>query len=431
MKAKKIFLNKYTIGIVLLFVGLFLGWLFFYHSSSNTNTVSEQTDSKHYIWTCSMHPQIRKDKPGQCPICGMNLIPLQNQGEAVDSNAVAMSESAMKLAEVQTSIVGRGRVIKEVKLFGKIQADETLLQSQTANISGRIDKLYINITGENIRKGQLIAKIYSPELVTAQKELLEAVTMKDKYPAILDAAREKLRLWKLNDKQIESIEKSGVVISSFDIYSSTSGVLVRRKVNEGDYVNKGSVLFDVADLSQVWGVFDAYESDLAWISMGQNIDFTAQAIPGKVFKGNISFIDPVIDPVTRVTRVRIEIANYNMQFKPEMFLNGIVQAKSIGPNDQLIVPQSAVLWTGTRSLVYVKLPNTDPPAFKMREITLGASLKDSYVVLDGLKEGEEIVTNGTFSVDAAAQLAGKPSMMNPKSDSTKTQSPKPMDGMKM
>jgi len=431
MKARKFFLNKYVIGIVLLFAGLFLGWVFFHNSTPDNSKSSGYAATEHTIWTCSMHPQIRMDKPGKCPICGMDLIPLQNPNESTDSAAITISESAMKLAEIQTSIVTRGSVVKEVRLYGKIQADERLLQSQTAHFPGRIEKLLINVTGENVSKGQLIAKIYSPELVTAQKELLEAVKLSDKYPAILDAAREKLHLWKLTDNQIASIEKSGVVITTFDIYAAASGVLVNRKVSAGDYVNKGDVLYELADLSNVWAVFEAYESDLSWISMGENVEFTAQAIPGKVFKGTVSFIDPLIDPVTRITKVRLNISNQQMQFKPEMFLNGVIQFKSGGTEKQLTIPQSAVLWTGTRSIVYVKLPDSDPPAFKMREVTLGASLKDSYVVMDGLTEGEEIVTNGTFSVDAAAQLAGKPSMMNQNKEDIKKKNPNSMEGMKM
>jgi Cu(I)/Ag(I) efflux system membrane fusion protein len=263
-----------------------------------------------------------------------------------------------------------------------------------------------------VKKGQLIARIYSPELITAQKELLEALTLGEKYPAILEAARGKLHNWKLSDQQIQNIETSGEVTSTFDIYANTSGIVTARKVNEGDYISKGALLFDVADLSKVWAVFDAYESDLPWVSLGQKVEFTAQAIPGKIFEGKVSFIDPVIDPATRIVRVRVELSNSGLQLKPEMFINGIVKSNIKDAGQQLTIPQSAVLWTGTRSIVYVKIPGTEHPAFKMREITLGVSMKDSYVVLDGLAEGEEIVTNGAFSVDAAAQLAGKPSMLN-------------------
>jgi Cu(I)/Ag(I) efflux system membrane fusion protein len=417
MKIKEFFKNSYITGSLLLVAGLFLGWLFFHqpgNSETNEKTaLHEHSEEENTIWTCAMHPQIRMDEPGQCPICGMDLIPLQNSNVEIDDQAIEMSESAMKLAEIQTYMVSKGNALKEVALFGKIKPDERLLQSQTAHVPGRIEQLFINVTGETVKKGQLIAKIYSPELVTAQKELLESISLAEKYPSVVEAAREKLRNWKLTDQQIQEIEISGKVTTTVDIYANTSGIVIDRKVNEGDYVSKGAVLFDVADLSQVWAVFDAYESDLQWINMIQKAEFTTQSIPGKVFSGNISFIDPVIDPATRIARVRIEIVNPGFQLKPEMFINGIVKSNKGNSGQQLTVPQSAVLWTGTRSVVYVKIPGTEVPAFKMREIILGASMKDDYIVLEGLQEGEEIVTNGAFSVDAAAQLAGKPSMMNP------------------
>lgn len=405
--------------------GLLLGWLIFHRSAPEEKAVTGEVANQHEghdhaeaeektIWTCAMHPQIRMDKPGQCPICGMDLIPLKKADAHIDDSALEMSEEAIKLAQVQTSVVGKGRASREVLLYGKIQPDERRLQSQTAHIPGRIEQLLVNVTGESVRKGQLIAKIYAPELVTAQKELLEALTMRDKYPAILEAAREKLRNWKLTESQIQEIETSGKVTSTFDIYANTSGIVTSRKVNAGDYVSKGAVLFDVADLSRVWAVFDAYESDLPWISLSQKVTFTAQAIPGKTFEGAVSFIDPVIDPSTRIARIRVELSNPAMQLKPEMFINGNVKAEAgRQQGGQLTIPQSAVLWTGTRAIVYVKLPGTEHPTFKMREITLGAAMQDAYLVQEGLEEGEEIVTNGTFNVDAAAQLAGKPSMMNP------------------
>lgn len=417
MKAKDILSNIYLKASLLVIAGLFLGWLIFHQSGTTVKTteaeVHEHSEAEHTIWTCAMHPQIRMDEPGDCPICGMDLIPLKNSNAEIDDQAIEMSESAMKLAEVQTAIVSKGSTSKDILLYGKIQVDERLQQSQTAHVPGRIEQLLVNVTGEPVRKGQLIAKIYSPELVTAQKELIEALSLKDKYPAMVEASREKLRNWKLSEKQIEEIEQLGKVTSTFEIYANTSGIVSNRKVNEGDYVSKGAVLFDVVDLSRVWGVFDAYESDLAWISMNQHVDFTAQAIPGKTFSGKISFIDPVVDPATRIVRVRIELGNPGLALKPEMFINGTIHSTLKGSGDKLTIPQSAVLWTGTRSVVYVRIPETEHPSFKLREITLGAAMKDTYVVLDGLSEGEEIVTNGTFSVDAAAQLAGKTSMMNP------------------
>jgi Cu(I)/Ag(I) efflux system membrane fusion protein len=416
MKAKEIFSNTYLKAGLFVLAGLFLGWLIFHNSGTTIKTneaeVHEHSEAEHQIWTCAMHPQIRMDEPGDCPICGMELIPLKSSSAEIDDQAIEMSESAMKLAEVQTSVVSKGSTSKDILLYGKIQVNERLLQSQTAHVPGRIEKLLINVTGEQVRKGQLIAKIYSPELVTAQKELIEALSLKDKYPAMVEATREKLRNWKLSDEQIGEIEKSGKVTTTVDIYANTSGIVSSRKVNEGDYISKGAVLFDVVDLTKVWGVFDAYESDLAWISMNQAVDFTAQSIPGKTYSGKISFIDPVVDPNTRIVKVRIELGNPGLALKPEMFINGTIHSTLKGSGEQLTIPQTAVLWTGTRSVVYVRIPETEHPSFKMREITLGAAMKDTYVVLDGLAEGEEIVTNGTFSIDAAAQLAGKPSMMN-------------------
>ena len=416
--------NKYIKSTLLVIAGLLLGLLFFHRSPTNEKTdqtlMHEHNEAEKTIWTCAMHPQIRMDRPGQCPICGMDLIPLQNSNAEIDDQAIEISESAMKLAEVQTSIVNIGDALKEVFLYGKIQPDEKLLQSQTAHIPGRIEKLNINVTGEMVKKGQLIAQIYSPELITAQKELIEAITLSHKYPEVLEAAREKLRNWKLSDLQIKNLETSASITSTFDIFSNTSGIVSSRKVNEGDYISKGAVLFDVMDLSKVWAVFDAYESDLPWISLGQKIEFTTQAVPGKSFNGKISFIDPVINPVTRIARIRLEINNTGLQLKPDLFINGILKSDKQNTGQKLIIPQSAVLWTGPRSVVYVKIPGVENPSFKMREITLGAAMKDSYIVLDGLKSGEEIVTNGTFSVDAAAQLSGKPSMMNQKAGKTAT-----------
>jgi len=216
----------------------------------------------------------------------------------------------------------------------------------------------------------------------------------------------------LTDRQIAQIEKSGKVKTNFEVYSNTSGIVTARRVNTGDHVSEGSVLYDIANLSSIWVLFDAYESDLPFLKVGNTISFTLQALPGTNFSAKIQFIDPVIDPVNRVAKVRVEVSNGGGKLKPEMFATGVVKANLNEFKDKLVIPRSAVLWTGKRSIVYVKQPDTQEVNFKMREIDLGPMLGNSYVVLGGLKDGEEIVTDGTFSVDAAAQLAGKPSMMN-------------------
>jgi len=325
---------------------------------------------------------------------------------------VHFSKDAAALANVATSIVSRQKPLKEVRLYGKVQADERLLQNQVAHVGGRIERLMLNFTGEPVRKGQLLALIYSPDLITAQQELLEAAKSKQTQPEIYEAAMEKLMQWMLTEKQIAQIERSGRVKTNFEVYSNTSGIVTAKRVNTGDHVSEGAVLFEVANLSSVWVLFDAYESDLPFLKVGNTISFSLQALPGTNFSANIRFIDPVIDPVNRVAKVRVEVSNAGGKLKPEMFATGVVKANLNEFKDKLVIPGSAVLWTGKRSIVYVKQPDGDGINFSMREIDLGPMLGNSYVVLGGLKEGDEIVTDGTFSVDAAAQLAGKPSMMN-------------------
>ncbi|HLP05570.1 MAG TPA: efflux RND transporter periplasmic adaptor subunit, partial [Paludibacter sp.] len=383
--------------------GLFLGWLFFHSPKvSNEEYKHAATKSKKEIWTCSMHPQIKMDHPGKCPICGMDLIPLNQANTATpDSDAVHFTEEAAALANVATTIVTSHNPAKEVRLYGKVQADERRLQNQVAHIAGRIDKLFINFTGENVRKGQLLAIIYSPDLIMAQQELLEAAKSKQSQPEIYEAAREKLVQWMLTDRQIGQIERSGRTRTNFEVYSNTSGIVIARRVNTGDHVPEGAVLYDVANLSDVWVLFDAYESDLPFLKVGNTITMNMQALPGKTFTARISFIDPVIDPVNRVAKVRVELNNANGMLKPEMFATGVVKANLNQYSDNMVIPRSAVLWTGKRSVVYVKLPDAEGIEFKMREVELGPMLGNSYVVLSGLDEGEEIVTEGTFSVDAA------------------------------
>ena len=397
-----------------LIIGVFLGWLFFHSSGDDGNKPEPASEAqKGGIWTCAMHPQIRMSEPGKCPICGMDLIQLNQGGATVDPDALHMTAEATALANILTSTVSKQNPVKEVRLYGKVQADERLLQSQVSYLPGRIEKLLVNFTGETVRRGQTLAVIYSPDLITAQQELIETAAMKQSQPILYEASKDKLRQWKLSDNQIAAIESSGKVKTDFEVYANTTGIVSARRVNNGDYVSPGSVLFDVADLSRVWIMFDAYESDLPYLSRGQKVSFTLQAIPGVDYSGNITFIDPVLDPVTRVSRVRVEIGNQAGKLKPEMFATGIVEANMNSYKDKLVIPRTAVLWTGKRSVVYVKQAGTAEPVFKIREIELGPMLGNSYVVINGLMDGEEIVTQSAFSVDAAAQLEGKPSMMNP------------------
>lgn len=446
-----IFRKKQILYPLIALAGFFIGWLLFSPSSVSTSEGNQTSESgtdvhKHDahgshdlvqdesgVWTCSMHPQIRQDKPGKCPICGMDLIELKKSagsgsGVASDPDAIQLSDEALALADVQTTRVSRSNPVKQVRLYGKIVPDERSLQSQTAYVGGRIEQLNVEFTGETVRAGQTLATLYSPELFTAQQELLEAMRMQQ--PALVQAAREKLRLWKMTDAQIDAIQRSGQASPTVEIKSNTSGIVIAKRVNRGDYVLQGAILFDVANLSRLWAMFDAFEVDLPFLSKGDRVEFTLSAFPGKKFSGRISFIDPIINATTRTARVRVDVANPSLELKPEMYATAEVAAPLKGYKDQIVVPQTAVLWTGKRAIVYVRQKDTDVPTFLMREVELGPSLGGAYVVMKGLSDGEEVVTNGVFSIDASAQLEGKNSMMNRKEASTSQKGEHVMFGVK-
>lgn len=398
----------------ILVIGILLGWLLFGGGEKNAENHNHADAEIEQIWTCSMHPQIRKNEPGNCPICGMELIPLETANQEGDPNSYQMSENAMKLANITIMIVGESNASKEIRLNGKVEVDERNAYSQSTHIPGRIEQIFINFTGEKIGRGQTLATVYSPELVTAQEELLQAASIKESQPELFDAAQEKLRNWKIGQAQIDQILANKKPIQRFSIRADVNGVVTKKMVDLGDYVERGMPIYEISDLSKVWVLFDLYESELAWVKEGSDIEYTINSFPGETFKGKISFIDPLINSQTRVASARVEVSNKDGRLKPEMFASGIV-INDIGKADsqEIVIPKSAVLWTGKRSVVYMK----EGSGFKMREITLGPALGDAYVVKNGLEIGEEIVSNGTFTVDAAVQLAGKPSMMSPEGNS--------------
>ncbi len=418
--------KNYLIRLRILILGILLGNMFSGGSNSNQNTATTEQhghdEEEATIWTCSMHPQIKMDKPGNCPICGMELIPLEETSneDNIASNEIVMTPEAIQLANIQTTKVTKTGAEKEIRLLGKVQPDERKLYSQVSHIPGRIERLYINFTGEKVGRGQRMVRIYSPELISAQKELFEAIRSKEVFPQLYTATRNKLKLWKLSDKQINAIEKRGTIQEQVDIYSDYSGYVVKRNVELGDHVMEGMNLFDIANLSTVWVMFEAYEADIPWIKIGDKLNFTIQALPGKDFSGKVTYVDPFVSPDTRVAKIRVELANPGTKLLPEMYATGILKAKLKGNKQQLIVPKSAVLWTGKRAVVYVKVPHENTISFVYREIILGPDLGDFYAVEKGLEEGEVVATNGVFRIDASAQLLGLNSMMNPEGGKVST-----------
>jgi len=412
-------------------------------------------------WTCSMHPQIQQPQPGDCPICGMDLIPLvDDTDQQAGPRELAMSESARALADIQTSLVQRDYPTAQIRMVGQLDYDQTKVKSLSARFSARIEELFVNYVGVRVERGEHLAMVYSPELLAAQRELISSYS-RDPKSQITDAAREKLRLWGLLPEQIDAIIDSGEAKDRFELKAPISGVVLTKNINEGDYVQTGEALFEIVDLSELWLYLDAYESDLQWLRFGQTVSFSVEAYPGERFEGSIVFIDPELDRKTRTVPVRVNVANTDGRLKPGMFARGIVdsriaedghvfapdfsgqwicpmhpQVQSTGPGDcavcgmplveaeslgyvngeavepPLIVPASAVLRTGTRAVVYVEVQDADRPTYEGREIALGVRAGDVYLVKSGLEAGERVVTHGAFKIDSALQIQAKPSMMS-------------------
>jgi Cu(I)/Ag(I) efflux system membrane fusion protein len=409
----------YQILILVLALALGLGGgylLFGGGGESSQHDHSEMTDTAEgeaeTIYTCSMHPQIRQPEPGLCPICEMDLIPV-GSNESSDPLVFTMTKEAAGLANIQTTKIGSqsGQRV-EVSVSGRIAADERRLAAQTTHVGGRIEKLYVSFTGDQVRAGQRLATVYSPELITAQQELIQAIEFRGAESDLAEAARKKLAYWKLSEDFIQEVINTREVQETIDVLADQGGTVADRRIAVGDYVQRGDVLFNLVDLSRLWVLLDVYEADLAKVSVGDQVRFTTTAIPERIFDARIRFIDPLIDPQTRTARARAEISNRSGKLKPDMLVKGTIIGSSAMAADQVVVPASAVLWTGKRSVVYLVEPGSSVPSFRFREIVLGERVGNGYPVKSGLRGGEEVVTNGAFVIDAAAQLNNQASMMN-------------------
>jgi Cu(I)/Ag(I) efflux system membrane fusion protein len=406
-------MKKYIIYTGILAVGLLLGWLLFGGSSDKeTEHNHSETAETNQMWTCSMHPQIMQPEAGDCPICGMDLIPAESSADGLAADQFKLTENAIALANIQTTIVGSNTIEDNaIKLSGKIAENEKANAVQVSYFSGRIERLNVSFTGEKVSKGQLLATIYSPELYAAQQELITAASFKESQPALYKAVRNKLKLWKLSEKQINQIETTGKVKENFPVYATVSGTVTGKLVEQGDYIKQGQPLLKIANLNTVWANFDVYENQIDLFKKGQDVSVSTNAYANKEFKGKVDFIDPILNTKTRTVSLRVVLHNKNDVFKPGMFVSANIDGVKRENKEILSIPASAVLWTGERSVVYLKT-NPDQPVFEMREVKLGNQIGNEYEVLEGLFVGNEIVTNGTFTVDAAAQLQGKKSMMN-------------------
>ena len=358
-------------------------------------------------YTCSMHPQITQDAPGSCPICGMALIEKDQNTSGTDPSTLSFTEEALSLMNIETFNVGESVISSTSKeLSGRIQVDETTVFDQTAKYSGRVERLLVHSNGEVIRKGQKIAEIFSPEIYKAQKELLIAAGSKNSQPQYYQAVREKLRIMKFSDQWIDALESRGEVQAYFDLVAEMDGTIIDLAVSEGDAVKKGQVLYRSADLSKVWAQLDGYENNLESVSVGQRVLLKSPNLSMFSSEGTISFIDQVINEKTRTYSIRVEVLNDRGILKPGMFVRATLESPD---SSGLQIPTSAVLWTGKRSLVYVQMNSS---TFELREVEVGQEDSEFYTVFSGLSEGESVVVDGAFQIDASAQLRGLESMMS-------------------
>ena len=472
MKNSKLILT--AIGVIAAFaVGLLVGRGG--GSTTERDHAHESQSAETKFWTCSMHPNIQlEDSKAKCPICHMDLIPVKDDvGDDGGPRDLSLSASAQKLAGVQTTPVERKFVDAAIRLVGKIDYDETRRGHITARVPGRLERLYVDYAGVAVKEGDHMVRLYSPELLEAQQTLIQALETAERLKnsesdlarqragATVESSREKLRLWGLDKEQIARIESNEKPEEHLTINAATGGIVVDKNAVEGMYVQTGTRIYTIADLSRVWVKLDAYESDLAWLHYGQTVEFETEAYPGETFDGKIAFIDPALNPRTRTVKVRVNVENEDGRLKPEMFVRAVVHSRVASggkvmdpglagkwispmhpeivkdkPGDcdicgmalvkaeelgyvsadagkdvaPLVIPVSAPLLTGKRAVVYVEKA---PGLFEGREIGLGRRAGDFYLVKKGLKEGDRVVTKGAFKIDSAIQIQARPSMMNP------------------
>ncbi len=374
------------------------------------------------IWTCSMHPQIQLPEPGACPICGMDLIPLTPQDSQASPDQIRLSEAARTLAKIRTTPVRRQDVSTELRLLGRLEYDETRLRSVTSWVSGRIDRLYVSSVGAKVGKGSRLAQVYSPEVFAAHQDLISAKkqlgAMKDALPiarsateSMLKAARNRLRLLGLNEALVAEMEKEESPRQHVVIHAPFGGTVVEQLVHQGAYVATGTALFSVAGLSRLWVQLDAYETDLARIQVGSTVTLAVSSFPDREFSGTVTFVDPVVDAATRTARVRVEVDNADGELRPGMFADAVIHSDDEAERAPLVIPRTAPLFTGVRSVVYVESQGEDGPVYSPREVQLAPLAGDVYPVVAGLEEGEQIVAQGAFALDSELQIRGGNSMM--------------------
>ena len=366
------------------------------------------------MYQCPMHPQIIQDHPGDCPLCGMKLVPMKGDAGPAPAGAglpghaeVHIDPERQQLIGLTTAPVKEGPVGGEIRTTARLTPDETRIRHIHVKVEGYVEKLFVDFVGMAVAKGQPLFTFYSPDCVSAQLEYLLALktrkaleggTLQDSGRDLLEAARRRLTLWDIGADEVATLERTGEVKKSLVLRSPISGVVTAKTAVEGNRLTPGDTPFEITDLARLWAVADIYEPELPQVKVGMPAELTLGAFPGKSFPGRVAFIDPQVDPKTRTTKARVELANPGGLLKPEMYGEMVIKAKA---RKGLVVPIDAVLDAGARKIVFVALGDG---RFEPREVRTGASLGETVELLSGVQAGETVVTRANFLVDSESRL---------------------------
>ena len=377
-------------------------------------------DARVTDWTCSMHPHVHLPSPGQCPLCGMDLIPATRQKPTPGADVLnlTLSENALALSDIGTVEVLplEGRVEQDIHLTGRLATDPTRIQVISPRVEGRIQRLDVARPWQSVVAGQVVAGIYSPMFLQAQRDYLTARGMLITVPgpesqATVDVALARLVTMGTGPAQLALLESTGQVLELLDVVSPGSGLVMEQMVKPGDTISMGMPLVGLVDVSRLQVLLDAREQDLALLKVGQQVEFTVRGDGGKTHAGPITSIDPALDPMRRVATVRLNIPNPDGKLRPDNTVDAVVKVSVAAEEGAVLIPTSAVLLTGRRNLVYVRLPG-EVPTFVARAISLGPRVGDHYVVWSGLTVGTRVVHRGTFKIDSEMQIHQLPSLLS-------------------
>jgi Cu(I)/Ag(I) efflux system membrane fusion protein len=411
---------KYITIIITVFLTLFLTSCSRDHEKKGTQQADSVSTQSMEYYTCPMHPSVISDKPGACPICGMTLVKKTMQHETSSNEmdnlkAVTLSPTQRVLANVASAPVERTSSAWTVTAVGVVSYAEPNQANVTAWFRGRIEKLYVNYTGQEVKKGQLLFELHSPDLVSAEQELIlaqsSAATLSgndaNSRQRTLEATRERLQVhFGMTEDQIAEIETTKQARMSVTFHSPIHGTVISKEVQEGQYVDEGMVLYRLVDLSKVWIYLDVYEKDIRYVKVGTSVSLTSDTYPDVRFKGTVTFIDAVVNEETRTVRVRIESNNPSGKLKPNMFVQANIDVPFTG---KVLVPTSAIINTGKRSVVWVEVK---PNVFEPRDVVVGMSSDAKSEILSGLNEGEQVAVSGGFLIDSESALR-QPTAVDP------------------